>query len=342
MRELTINLKASSYKIIIQNGILNNLSTYIKQVYKNDKIFIITDDIVSNLYLEKVMNSLKDDFTLDCVIIPHGEESKSLEKYAYICEQLLEKDIRRNNLIIALGGGVIGDLSGFVASSLFRGIPYVGIPTSLLAQMDSSIGGKTGIDFYGRKNILGAFKQPSMVIIDPDTIKTLDEREFNNGMGELIKHGAIGNKKLLDSLYSKPEITEDVIYESLSVKKRVVELDEFDLNERMTLNFGHTFGHAIELKYGYKHGEAVAIGMLMAIKMGIDLKITNENCYQPILDILKLYNLPVEEYNYKEYLKDVFYDKKNIAGTISFIFLTELGKCVIYKITEKEIKEKLL
>ena len=342
MRKLTVNLKDHSYDIIIENGVLDRLNDYIKTIYKNDKIFIITDDKVKDLYLDKAMKSLSADYIVDYVVIPNGEASKTLEKYAYICEELLKKDIRRNNLIIALGGGVIGDISGFVASSLFRGIPYVGVPTSLLAQMDSSIGGKTGIDFYGRKNILGAFKQPKMVLIDPLTINSLDEREFNNGMGELIKHGAIGNKKLLDSLYSHPKITEDVIYESLTVKKRVVEIDEFDLNERMTLNFGHTFGHAIELKYGYKHGEAVAIGMLMAIKMGIDLGITDKECYKPILDILKIYNLPVVEYNYKDYLKDVFYDKKNIAGTISFIFLTKLGECTIYKITEKEIKEKLL
>ncbi len=342
MRELTVNLTNHSYNIYIENGILNNINEYIKKVYKNDKVFIITDDKVKDLYLDTVMNALKKDYIVDYVVIPNGEASKTLEKYAYICEELLKKDIRRNNLIVALGGGVIGDISGFVASSLFRGLPYVGVPTSLLAQMDSSIGGKTGIDFYGRKNILGAFKQPAMVIIDPNTIKSLDEREFNNGMGELIKHGAIGNKKLLDSLYSHPDITEDVIYESLTVKKKVVEIDEFDLKERMTLNFGHTFGHAIELKYGYKHGEAVAIGMLMAIKMGIDLGVTDKSCYQPILDIINLYKLPVKDYDYKDYLTDVFYDKKNIAGTISFIFLTKLGECTIYKMTEKEIKEKLI
>ena len=199
MRELTVNLTNHSYRIIIERGAINKLAAYIKTVYNNDKIFIVSDDKVAKLYLDRVINALKNDYIVDYVIIPNGEQSKTLEKYAYICEELLKKDIRRNNLLIALGGGVIGDITGFVASSLFRGIPYVGIPTSLLAQMDSSIGGKTGIDFYGRKNILGAFKQPKMVIIDPETIDSLDDREFNNGMGELIKHGAIGNKKLLDS-----------------------------------------------------------------------------------------------------------------------------------------------
>ena len=343
MKELNIELKAHPYKIIIENGALKKTAEFIKDIYPKGKVFIVTDDVVEKLYLKTVMDSLNNGgYDTDYVVIPHGEESKTLKYYAYVCEELLKKDIRRSQLIIALGGGVIGDLTGFVASSLYRGIPYVGIPTSLLAQMDSSIGGKTAIDFYNRKNILGAFKQPARVIIDPETHKTLDDREFNNGMGELIKHGAIGNKGLLDSLLNKPEIDEDVIKESLSVKKRVVELDEFDTGERMSLNFGHTFGHIIELKYGYKHGEAVAIGMLMALKMGEDLGVTPKDCYPVIYKILKLYNLPTTEYDYKEYLKETMYDKKNIAGTINFILLDKLGHYVIYKLTEKEIKEKLV
>ncbi len=340
MRELEINVKGGSYKIIIQNDSLKEINRYVKEVYNNKNIYILTDDVVAPIYLDTIIKSLECDFAVDYIIIPHGEKSKSITTYIDVCNKLIDKNIKRNNLLIALGGGVIGDLCGFVAATLYRGIPYLSIPTSLLSQMDSSIGGKTGIDFYNRKNIIGAFKQPIRVIIDPLTLKTLDEREFNNGMGELIKHGAIGNKKLLDLLKTKPEIDENIIFESLSVKKRVVELDEFDLNERMTLNFGHTFGHAIELKYNYKHGEAVAIGMLMAIDMGIDLNITNKECYDTIKNILKIYNLPTKEYNYKDYLKDVLFDKKNIAGTINFIFLTELGSSKIVKLSEKELKEK--
>lgn len=342
MRQLEIRLKNNSYNILIEDDLLCHLSFYIKNIYKNKKIFIITDDIVKDLYLCKVINSLENDYEIDYVVIPNGEQSKSLAQYANVCEELINKGIKRNHLLIALGGGVVGDLCGFVAATLYRGLSYVGIPTTLLSQMDSSIGGKTGIDFNGRKNILGAFKQPSMVLIDPKVLNTLDEREFNNGMGELIKHAAIGNRNLVDMLKKKPAITEDVIYESLIVKKRVVEIDEFDLKERMTLNFGHTFGHALELKYGYKHGEAVAIGMLLAIRMGIDLNITKDNCYNEILELLKLYNLPTDYYDYKEYLNDVFYDKKNLAGTINFIFIKELGESLIYKITEEEIKERFL
>ena len=336
MRKLSVNLKNHSYDILIEDGLLFNLSKYIKEVYKENKIFIITDDLVSKYYLDIVKKSLCN-YIVEWVIIPNGEASKNINTYVMVCEELLKKDIRRNHLLLALGGGVIGDLTGFVAATLYRGLPYIGIPTSLLSQMDSSIGGKTGIDFYERKNIIGAFKQPLMVLIDPKTLDTLDKREFNNGMGELIKHGAIGNLNLLNMLKDKPRINEDIIYESLIVKKNLVELDEFDLKERMLLNFGHTFGHAIELKFGYKHGEAVAIGMLMALNMGIDLGVTNKNCYNLIEGILRLYDLPNEALNYKEYLKDTIYDKKNLAGKIRFILIEDIGKPVMYELKEEEI-----
>lgn len=341
MKELTVNLTHTSYQIVIEEGLIAHINEYVKKVYKNKKVFIITDDNVEKLYLKPVMNALKKDFEVEYVIVPHGETSKSLSCFAKICEELLKREIRRNHLLLALGGGVIGDLTGFVASSLYRGIPYIGVPTSLLAQMDSSIGGKTGIDFFGRKNILGAFKQPEMVLIDPKVLYTLSPEEFTSGMGELIKHGAIGNKALLDLLEDSPKISEEIIYESLSVKKHVVEIDEFDTGLRMTLNFGHTFGHAIELKYGYKHGVAVGIGMRMALKMGIDLGVTKEECYSVIDNILNKYAFPQVDYDYKDYLSDVIYDKKNLAGVINFIFLTNLGECVIYPITEEKIKEKL-
>lgn len=340
MKELEINLTHISYKIIIEKGLLDHINDYIKEVYKNNKIFIITDDNVAKYYLKKVTEVLEKDYTIESVVIPHGEASKCLTEYAHICEELLKRDVRRSHLLLALGGGVIGDLTGFVASTLYRGMPYVGVPTSLLSQMDSSIGGKTGIDFFGRKNILGAFKQPSMVLIDPNTLYTLDPSEFTSGMGELIKHGAIGNKKLLKLLEDCPEIDEEIIKESLTVKKKVVEVDEFDTGDRMKLNFGHTFGHAIELQYGYKHGVAVGIGMRMALRMGYDLGVTDLETLTTINHILDKFAFPQVEYDYKEYLPLVVYDKKNIAGVVNFIFVTKLGECIIYPIKEEDIKEK--
>ena len=215
------------------------------------------------------------------------------------------------------------------------------IPTSLLSQMDSSIGGKTGIDFDERKNIIGCFKQPKLVLIDPNTLNTLPVEEFKNGMGELIKHAVIGNPKLFQMLLSKPEIDEEIIFESLTVKKHLVEADEFDQGERMLLNFGHTFGHAIELKYNLKHGHAVALGMLMAIHFGIDLGITNKEVYSKVLTILNLYEISYQEYNYKAYVKDIVYDKKNIAGVIQFVLLRDIGKAFLYPVEESKLKELL-
>lgn len=342
MKKLTLNLTNTNYDILIEDNILDKLDLYISEVYKNKKVYIITDTNVAPLYLDRVTKSLSKVYDVASVILPAGEETKSFDGYTLCCKKLLDLNVRRNELLIALGGGVIGDLTGFVAASMYRGISYVGVPTSLLAQMDSSIGGKTGIDFYGRKNIIGAFKQPLRVIIDPRTCDTLPADEFTNGMGELIKHGAIGNPTLLDLVRSGiDKMTEEIVVESLKVKKAVVEIDEFDLKERMFLNFGHTFGHAIELKFGYKHGQAVAIGMLMALKFGIDMGETKPECYDVIKEILVNCNFPLKEYNYKEYLPDMAYDKKNLAGEIRFIFIKDFGTPELYKIKETDIKDMM-
>ncbi len=339
MKTIDLNLKNNSYKVYIEEGILDKACEYISSVYKNKKVYIITDDLVSTFYLERITNILNKKYIVHSIVIKNGEASKCFDSYVDVCKKLIELDIRRNELLIALGGGVVGDLCGFVASTIYRGVPYVQIPTSLLAQMDSSIGGKCGIDFYDRKNIIGAFKQPLLVLIDPKTLDTLSDREFANGMAELIKHGIIGNESLFNKLLSKPKIDEEIIYESLKVKASVVMEDEFDTGKRMILNFGHTFGHIIELEYGYKHGEAVALGMLMALRLGIDLGITPEYLYSDTYKILSLYNLPTECYDYKKYLEKTIYDKKNLAGVVNFILIDKLGSSIIYKIDENKLKD---
>lgn len=333
---LKMNLKENSYNIVIENNVLNKINEEIKEVYNKKKIYIITDDNVEKIYLNKVKAGLKDYEVKSITIIP-GESSKCLEVYEDVSKKLIELGIKRGELLIALGGGVVGDLTGFIAGTIYRGTPYIQIPTSLLAQMDSSIGGKTGIDFNGRKNFLGVFKQPLKVIIDPCVLQTLPKEEFNNGMGELIKHGCIGDLSLLEMLKENVNITEEIIYKSLQVKKNVVQKDPYDLKERMYLNFGHTFGHIIELEDNLRHGEAVANGMLMAIKMGIDLGITDKNCYNELKDILLKYNLPIKEYNYKKYLYETIYDKKNIAGEVTFILISSFGNVMSYKLKESEL-----
>lgn len=337
MRQLHIELKDHSYDIRIENGLLEHLVFYIEEIYQGEKVYIVTDDNVAKIYLDAVRENLCSHYQVESVVIPHGESSKSLEIYAKLCEMLLEKEIRRNHLLIALGGGVIGDLTGFVSATLYRGLPYVSIPTSLLSQVDSSIGGKTGIDFYQRKNILGAFKQPKAVLIDPNTLKTLPAEEFNNGMGELIKHGVIGNVSLLRRLKEHPVIDEDVIYESLTVKKKVVESDEFDTGNRMILNFGHTFGHILELKRNLRHGEAVSLGMLMAIRMGMDLNLTPSYCYRELKELLEQFHLPAVPPDYKNHFREIVFDKKNISGTIQMILIKDFGQPILYPVSEKEI-----
>lgn len=339
MRKLEIDLKNQSYDIFIEEGALSHLSFYIKRIYSGKKVYVITDDQVARYYLKEVVLELEACYEVESIEIPHGEASKSISMYQQVAEVLLSKNIHRNELLIALGGGVVGDLTGFIAATLYRGLPYVNIPTSLLSQMDSSIGGKTGIDFANHKNILGAFHQPKLVVIDPKTLNTLPKEEFSNGMGELIKHAVIGNPSLFKALKEKPAITEEIIEESLKVKKRVVELDPLDQKERMLLNFGHTFGHVIELKMNLKHGQAVALGMLMAIQMGIDLGVTLKGLYQEVEVVLNLYELPCERMNYHAYLKEALMDKKNLAGILNFILIEEIGKPLIYPMDELKIKD---
>lgn len=338
MKTINLNLKNNPYNVYIEAGILNNACAYIEKVYTNKKIYIITDSNVSKYYLESLEKNLSQKYIVKHVIVEAGESSKSFLGYQEVLKELINLDIRRGELLVALGGGVIGDLTGFVASSIYRGVPFVQIPTSLLAQMDSSIGGKTGIDFMDRKNIVGAFKQPLLVLIDPNTLDTLPSEEVSNGMAELIKHGIIGNAKLYKLLLDKHKIDEDIIYESLSVKSRVVLEDEFDTGNRMILNFGHTFGHIVELERGIRHGEAVALGMLMALEFGIDLGITPNSLYEDTKNILISYGLPTTHIDYKKYLEKTIYDKKNLAGTINFILIDKLGHALIYPINESNLK----
>lgn len=339
MRELTVELSNNSYDIFINNNIIDNAGSYIKNIYKNKEVYILTDVRVKELYLDRLIKGLEG-FNVHSVVIEGYEKAKSIKVYEEVCNELISLGIKRNHLLIALGGGVIGDLCGFVSATLYRGIPFVQIPTSLLAQMDSSIGGKVGINLEIGKNLLGAFNQPKLVLVDPLVLNTLPKKEFASGMGELIKHAFIGNPQILDMLDGT--INEDIVCESLKVKKRVVENDEFDMGERMILNFGHTFGHAIEKKAGYgfyTHGEAVALGMLMAIRLGIKLGITKPYIYDKLKEVLVKYDMANDDLDLKEYMYLLKYDKKNIAGTLHFILLEDMGKPIIYKVKDTEVEE---
>ena len=328
---------SNAYQIIIKDNLLNDLESEIKKVYNNKNIYIITDERVASHYLKRVCDALCS-YNVKYIIIEGYEQSKSLKCYAEVCEQLINLGASRGELLIALGGGVIGDLVGFISATLYRGMPFIQIPTSLLAQVDSSIGGKTGIDFLNHKNIIGSFNQPKLVLIDPTVLKTLPIRELKNGFGEVIKHALIASPELFDLLIeNKLDVTEEIIYHNLMIKRQFVMEDEFDCNERMKLNFGHTFGHIIEMEENLLHGEAIVDGMLCAVNYAIDLKLIDEGIKKKIISLYEYLELNFIERDYKKYLPKVKFDKKNIANTVNFILIDKVGHAIIYPVREEEL-----
>ncbi|MGL4773498.1 MAG: 3-dehydroquinate synthase [Clostridium sp.] len=342
MKELFVDLKENSYKIKIEKGILDRIGEEVKEVFNGEKIFVITDDNVNNIYGEKVVNNLKNSgYLVDIISLPPGEETKSFNVLPSIYNKMLDFKLTRKDMILTLGGGVIGDLGGFAASTFLRGVPFLQVPTTLLSQVDSSVGGKVGVDLERGKNLVGSFYQPKKVIIDPNTLDSLTDIVFNDGMGEVIKYGCIKDKgffNLLKKYKSRKEIMgniEEVIYICCDIKRGVVERDEKDLGERMLLNFGHTIGHAIEKYYNfsrYTHGEAVAIGMYNISKISEEAGISPKGISEEIKEILIQYNLPYEMKNEdkKEILEAISLDKKNLGKVLKIILLKEMGEGIIY------------
>ncbi|WP_195260699.1 3-dehydroquinate synthase [Clostridium paraputrificum] len=344
-KKLFVDLKENSYNILIEKGLLNKLGEELKNIYFGEKIFIITDENVDKYYGSKVKDELdKIGYKTRKMVLAPGEKTKSFSTLPSIYNELLDFKLTRKELIITLGGGVIGDLGGFAASTFLRGVSFIQIPTSLLAQVDSSVGGKVAVDLEKGKNLVGSFYQPKAVFIDPDVLNTLPEKFYKDGMAEVIKYGCIKDRDffyMLKSLKSREEVMnniEDILYKCCYIKKSVVERDEKDLGERMLLNFGHTLGHAIEKYYnftGYSHGEAVAIGMY-----NISLKseyegITEKGVAEEIKEILINYDLP-----YKVDIKDnnkiidtISLDKKNIGNVLKVILLKSIGESIIYDTT---------
>ena len=337
--QLSVNLGENSYPIYIENGILSHAGDYISQVFSGRKIMIISDDRVFPLYEEKVQASLND-YECHSLVLPHGEPTKSFQSLPKIYEALLNAKLTRSDLVIALGGGVIGDLAGFAASSYLRGVKFVQIPTSLLAQVDSSVGGKVAVDLPQGKNLVGAFFQPKLVLIDPEVLDTLPEHFIKDGMGEVIKYGCIKDAKLFDLLCShssfddlKSELT-DVIARCVDIKRIVVEADQFDTGERMLLNFGHTLAHTIEQYYHYEresHGEAVGIGMYRITKIAEEKGLTAPGCAEKIRNALKIYGLPDScGLNADDLTGAIALDKKNLNGHLNVVLLKDIGESYVY------------
>lgn len=350
MSVLEVNLPQKKYPILIEKGILSNIGKEIKNIYKNKKIAIITDSNVEGLYGEKTISVLnKHDFQTKTIVIEPGEKSKSLDSAKYIYEKLLDFEITRGDMIIAFGGGVVGDLAGFVASTLLRGIPFVQIPTSLLAQIDSSVGGKVAVNLPRGKNLVGSFYHPEAVFIDPDLLKTLDKRFLYDGMAEVIKYGCISDKELFEKLMgieNEEELLgnmEEIIKKCCTVKRDIVQRDEKDTGERMLLNFGHTIGHAVEKNFRYKtytHGEGVAIGMYNITKRSVEMGITKDKTDDLIKKILTKYNLPYEmpDIEERKIIKAIGLDKKNKGNRMNIVLLKEIGNAFIENIDREDVK----
>ena len=351
MKELTLNGKQHTSRILIGEGILKRAGELCASDSSNGKapsqICVITDTNVAELYLESVEQSMSIyNVPVFHHVIPAGEEYKNLETVSKIYDTLSNHQFGRNDMIVALGGGVTGDMAGFAAATFLRGIKYlVQIPTTLLAQVDSSVGGKTGVDLPQGKNLVGAFRQPDLVLIDPEVLDTLPDKVFSAGMAEVIKYGCIWDSEILDLVekndYKKQ--LKELIERCVSIKIKVVEEDETEEGLRRILNFGHTVGHGVEKLGNFtelSHGEAVSVGMAAAVKMGEHIGITEAGLYERLILILHSFALPtVVNYPIDEVYQAMLSDKKKQGESLYFIFIENFGKTRVEKIPVAELRE---
>ena len=355
MYVLHIDVTDRKYPIYIQRGILSDLGKRIPKTYSKQKIAVITDDLLKEIYGDQIEKSLQEaGFLTKILSIEPGERSKSLETAAFLYDELLDFGINREDRILTFGGGVVGDLGGFVASTFLRGIPFIQFPTTLLAQVDSSIGGKVAVNLKQGKNLVGSFYHPQLVLIDPDLLQTLDKKYFRDGLAEVIKYGAIRDKdlffRLLDWYDSEEDLLSDmefIIYRCCGIKKEIVEKDERDKGERMLLNFGHTIGHGIERAFHYErytHGEAVAIGMHEITKRSERMGETKPGTSEEIRKILIKYRLPyqIPDLDKKEFLKHIQHDKKALGEEMHVVLLEEIGKGYIQPIKREAIQKYVM
>lgn len=353
METVTVNLGARAYPIFIGAGVLADLGRLLReQRFAAGRVAVATDTGVGKIYRERVVEILAAaGFDPWVIEIPAGEEHKNLAWLAFLYDKLVEGRIERRSPLIALSGGVIGDMAGFAAATFQRGLPFVQAPTTLLAQVDSSVGGKTAINHHAGKNLIGAFYQPRLVVIDVDTLKTLPKREFLAGLAEVIKYGVILNPDLFTLLEERLEqvlrldshLLTTVIKTCCQLKALVVEEDETESDYRAILNFGHTLGHALENATEYKrflHGEAVALGMVFAAQLSAKRGLCSVATSERICRLLKRAGLPVEipkQLKGEHLLHGIEADKKIAGGKVKFVCIEELGKTRFEYLSAKEI-----
>lgn len=333
----SVRVSASrEYDVIIGDGILCNAGDYIKSVVGDGvKLAVVTDDIVDGLYGESLSDALCGFETVKYVF-KNGEESKNIRTYGEILEFLADNKITRTDVVVAFGGGVVGDMAGFAAATYLRGIQFIQIPTTLLAMVDSSVGGKTAIDLDGGKNLCGAFWQPSLVICDHTLLRTLSDEMFACGMAEVIKYAVLGDRELFDTLLDGDvrQDPEDVIARCVEMKRDIVDLDERDTGVRALLNFGHTAAHGIEKLSDYKipHGTAVGMGMVIAARGAACIGMCAHEVVDEIITVLRLYGLPTDcPYSAEELFLGALSDKKRSGDSITLVLPKKTGKCVLEK-----------
>lgn len=346
MNKVNININNElkiNYDILVKKGLINDTGKLVKEVLRGKRALIVTDNVVDKFYTETVKKSLeKENIITSVCVLENGETNKNIESIYNIYSALAKNELSRKDIIIALGGGVIGDMAGYAAATWMRGIDFVQIPTTLLACVDSSVGGKTGINIKEGKNLVGAFHSPRLVIMDSDVLNTLPKREFNAGMAEVIKHAFLFDKKLLEYLENNNSFDMDFILKrNCELKGHIVEIDYKEKKERMFLNFGHTIGHSVENAAGYGvllHGEAVAIGVIFAIEYGIKKNITKDkSLLERAKNIFAKFSLPTEipsNINLKDAIK---LDKKRSNDEINFVFLEDIEKPLINKVSINDI-----
>jgi 3-dehydroquinate synthase len=354
MRQLKVSLESRSYPIYIGESLLAQGQLLARHI-QSKQVLVVTNVTVAPLYLDSLLNQLTA-YQVATVVLPDGEQYKTLDAVAHIFTVLLEKKFSRNATLVALGGGVIGDMGGFAAACYQRGIPFIQIPTTLLAQVDSSVGGKTGVNHVLGKNMIGAFYQPQAVIADTGVLNTLDDRQLSAGLAEVIKYGLIRDvvffawlEANMEKLLAKnAEALTFAIERSCRNKAEIVAEDEFESGVRATLNFGHTFGHAIETGTSYSeylHGEAVAIGMCQAADLSMRLGWLDHQDVARIVAILKRANLPVtapKTLTAEHYLELMAVDKKNLDGKIRLIALEKIGQASLPIHVERHLLEQTL
>ena len=345
MNEILINA-STPYRVLVGSGILCELAALVKGVTKASSIVIVSDDHVWPIYGEKVASilSAQGNFSVQSFVFPAGEQSKSASTYLSLLEYLATNHITRTDCLIALGGGVVGDLTGFAAATYLRGIDYIQIPTSLLAAVDSSVGGKTAIDLSVGKNLVGAFYQPKLVICDVDTLNTLPESIYRDGCAEVIKYAVLFDPELFDHLEAHGEAFDKawVISRGISLKRDVVAKDEFDRGDRQKLNLGHTFGHSIEAASNFTitHGQAVAIGMAIVSHAALAYQLCNDSTAGRIISLIRKFRLPyMTNFDAHTIFENALSDKKRTGQTVQLIVPVCIGNCVIRPTPITELKD---